>query len=285
MKTAVTVFAYAAPSIETYAEECVTSIAAQTDQDFDLVVFNNGLATLDTLIGKSGVVATVVAASGSPASIRRDGIQHLINLGFDAIIFADIDDWFDANRVAVAKQLLCEDVDILVNELVLFGAGLAKPMPMLGGRLSEGEILSPELIQSGNCFGMSNTSVRVGAIPPSALIPADVVAFDWLFFGRLLDAGARARFTAATRTHYRQHANNTAAVGDLSDAQIMRSLQIKYEHYLALGNRLAAGFADTSRRLVNNPALADRYFHIIRTTAPKQPLWWESVKTLEELNL
>jgi hypothetical protein len=285
MKTAFVTFAYPASAIEAYAAECLASIAAQTDRDFTLIVFNDGLSTLNEVVRQSGAPATVIEASGSPATIRCQAIKHLASSGFESVVFGDIDDWFDINRVAVSKQLLATGNDIAVNELMVFDDGVPGSRPMLAGRLHEGEILTADHIRDGNCFGMSNTALRLAAIPPQALAGEDVVAFDWLFFNRLLQAKALARFTAATRTHYRRHGNNTAPLERPSDAEITRGLQIKYQHYCALHNPRGKMFATTIDRLANDSALASRYYVAARAAMPAQSFWWEAMKPIEELAL
>jgi glycosyltransferase involved in cell wall biosynthesis len=283
MRAAVATFIYPARSIETYARECLASLAAQSDRAFELVVFNDGFAAAKDIVHASGIVGEIVPVDGHPAAIRRQAIARLLAEGFDIVVFADIDDRFDENRVATAKRMLAGDTDVVVNDLTLFGTDRMMSTPMWGDRLSEGQIMTVNLIRHGNCFGMSNTAVRLRAIPAQALAPDNVVAFDWLFYTRALAAGARARFTGATRTHYRQHDNNTAALGRLSDAQITRGLLIKYEHYRALGDPKAAAFAHTLQRLGADLEGAARYCEAVRQQCPVAPFWWEPLKTIEEL--
>jgi glycosyltransferase involved in cell wall biosynthesis len=285
MKAAVATFAYPAPLIEQYAEECLCSLAKQTDTDFVLFVFNDGLTAMEDIISHSGMNAEMIAVTGNPAGIRRQGIQHIAALGFDIIIFADIDDVFDEKRVEIAKKMLADDVDVVVNELVLFGEGTIDAYHMLGGRLAEGEELGQDDIRQGNCFGMSNTALRISAIPLAVFEDKQVVAFDWFLYAHVLANHARARYTQKTRTFYRQHANNTASIRVLSDANIVRGLEIKRQHFWAMGDGHADELAATRDHISRNSGEAAKYFDAVRAAMPSHPFWWEPIMTFKELGL
>ena len=285
MKTAVVTFAYPAPSIEKYADECLRSLSKQTDPDFVLFVFNDGLASLKDIVSLSGVKAEIVEVSGEPAAIRRLGIRHIMELGFDIIIFADIDDVFDENRIEIAKKILHSDVDVVVNELVLFGQDSTDGYHMLGDRLAEGAEVVQNDIRQGNCFGMSNTALRASSIPQAVFEDRQVIAFDWLFYTHVLANHARARYTGAVRTFYRQHANNTASVRVLSDANIMRGLDIKSQHFVAVGDKHAEDLLATRDRISRKNSDAIKYCKAVRAAMPRHPFWWEPIKTFKELGL
>ena len=291
MKTAVLTVAYAAPEIETYAAECLASLERQTDADFSVMIIKDGLSGLDDILRERHLNLSVQSVSGTPAAIRRTAILAAIDLGFDVLVFADIDDYFDDNRVAVAKQLVAEGEVLVCNELMLFGRGYERPRPMLGPRFADGEMITAPDLNDANCMGMSNTAMRADAIDTGLLDRTnDVTAFDWLFFTLLLRSGLNARFTTATNTRYRQHAGNVANARDLSNVDILRGVRIKREHFAALSDDpyfhwRAVAFAATAERLNADAALAQRYCVAVRAAAPPSPLWWEPIKTLEELSL
>lgn len=286
MKTAVATFAYPAPSIDIYARECLASLTNQTDRDFSLFVFNDGLDSISQIVSNSTIQAEIIPVSGDPAAIRRYAIRHLIECGFDIIVFADIDDLFDIQRVNVAKNLIRDGIDVVINELILFGASYPQPYHMLKGRLQDGDALTLVDIKQGNCFGMSNTAVRTSAISESALEAHSVVAFDWYFYTNILANGASAKFTAKTHTLYRQHDNNIAPIQHLSDQNILSGLKIKQQHFDALHDNYAHELAHTIDLLSNgHDTKKQMYYRAVRDAMPLQPFWWEPIKTFKELGL
>jgi hypothetical protein len=162
---------------------------------------------------------------------------------------------------------------------------------MLSPRLKEGMTITGADLSEANCMGLSNTAIRAEHVNATLLDRVDdVIAFDWWFFALLLRNGITARFTTATNTHYRQHASNVASVRDLSSEDILRGVRVKREHFEALREEphfraRAAAFAATAARLERDPALLERYCAAVRANAPDNPLWWEPIKTLEELSL
>jgi hypothetical protein len=291
MRLAVLTVAYPARDIETYAHECFTSLEAQTDADFSVIVMNDGLVGLPDIVRGRALNVSVEDISGTPAAIRRVAIRGAIEQGFDALVFADIDDLFAENRVALSKQLLGQGEPLVCNELLLFGRGYERPRPMLGPRLNDGATITAADLDDANCMGMSNTAMRVDCIDPKLLDRTDdVVAFDWLFFTLFLRSGLTAKFTTATHTHYRQHAGNVATVRELSNDDILRGVRVKREHFAALSedpyfHSRAKAFADMAVKLEGDTALTQRYCSAVRAHAPQNPLWWEPIKTLEELSL
>jgi hypothetical protein len=285
MKTAVATFAYPAPSIDIYAKECLHSLAKQTDRDFSLFVFNDGLASIAQIVSDSKINAEIVPVSGDPAAIRRHAIRHLIECGFDIIVFADIDDLFDVQRVEVAKKLIQAGIDIVVNELILFGQSYPQPYHMLEGRLKEGDALTSADIRQGNCLGMSNTALRTSAITDKALEAHPVTAFDWFFYTNILANGASAKFTAKVQTLYRQHANNIAPIHHLDDTNILRGLKIKHQHFHAMSNDYAKELAHTIALANTDDFQKQAYCRAVRSAMRPQPFWWEPIKTFKELGL
>lgn len=285
MKIAVATFIYPAPSIRDYARACLESLARQTYSNFELFIFNDNLDDVASLLPVQNRQARIVALDGTPANIRKKAIRHLRDLGFDIIVFADIDDLFNQNRIEVAVETITAGADIALNELILFGEGLTHEERLFQGRLAEQEIVRLEDIRDGNCFGMSNTALRTSAVPDTVFAPYDVPAFDWFLYTCLLANGATARFTGKTATLYRQHPNNMAAIRDLSDDNIARGLGIKRRHFEVFDTAYAADLAETEDRVKQDEAFRQAYYKAVRTVMRPQPFWWEAIKTYRELGL
>lgn len=285
MKIAVATFIYPAPTIRDYARDCLASLVRQTHGDFSLYVFNDGLDDVASLLPVEGPPAKIVALSGTPADIRRQAIHYLRLCGFDTIVFADIDDLFDANRIAVSAEMIAGGADIALNELVLFGDGINANDGLFQGRLREQAVVKLADIRDGNCFGMSNTAVRISAIPDSVFFPRAVLAFDWFFYTCLLASGAVAQFTGRVATYYRQHPNNLAAICDLRDDNLQRGLGIKRRHFEVFDPVYAAELLETEGKISRDAAFRDVYCRAVRAAMRPQPFWWESIKTYRELGL
>jgi hypothetical protein len=285
MKIAVATFIYPAPFIRDYARACLDTLVRQTHDNFSLFVFNDGLDDVAALLPAEGPPAQIVELEGTMADIRRQAIHYLRDSGFDVIVFADIDDLFDDNRIAVVAEMIADGADVVVNELVLFGDGLTAKEPLFQGRLAEQAIMKLEDIREGNCFGMSNTAVRISAIPDAVFEPRDVLAFDWFFYTCLLESGAVSRFTGRVATYYRQHANNMAAIRDLTDDSILRGLGIKRRHFDVFDPSYASVLLETEDLIRKDSVFKKIYCKAVRLALQSQPFWWESIKSYKELEL
>jgi glycosyltransferase involved in cell wall biosynthesis len=285
MKIAVATFIYPGPAISEYARACLDTLARQTNGDFSLFVFNDGYRDVESVLQLHGPRAQIVEVCGTPADIRRQAIRYLRDSGFDVIVFADIDDLFDENRVAVAIEMIEDGVDIVLNELVLFGSGMLNTENLFQGRLEEKSVLKLEDIREGNCFGMSNTAVRVSVIPDSVFEPRNVLAFDWFFYTNLLIGGAVAQFTGKVATYYRQHLNNMAAIRGLSEVNILRGLEVKRSHFDVFDPVYAAEISETEGKIRQNKVFREAYCKAVSAAMLPQPFWWESIKTFRELGL
>jgi len=290
MKTAV--FSVVYPGIDDYFAEFIASLSKQTQKNFTLFLINDGLANIEAFLRRTNFNVNVKNAGiGSTVALRKMGIQWVVESGAEVIIFADADDYFAENRVEISNNIL-DEYDVVFNELILTGQGLLDAVPMLGTHFSDGEVVDCARIRTANCMGMSNTAMRVKSIPAYFdQIPDDIVAFDWPFFALCLHAGAKGIFTNKTETYYRQHDNNLASPCSFKEEQILRGVRVKSEHYKVLSSvyeeykSLADIFGGLLAQLQSDGALRRKYCQAVREQSPSMPLWWESIKTLEELGL
>ena len=290
MRTAIFTVAYPGPYLPTYAQAYFASLAAQSDRDFDVVIFNDGADYLLASMLPPELTIRVEPVNGLPAAIRCQAIRRLLQDGYELIVFADIDDCFAPNRIEVSKSLIAGGKRIIFNELELFGMNIAEPRPVYAGRIDEGASFGADAILHANCLGLSNTAVHRDAITDDALKPDEVIVFDWLFFSRLLLAGQNAHFTLATKTNYRQHQSNIATLTQWRDPEIRRGVRVKQQHYSALRKHaihggLAVEFSEIGARMDGDHRFAADYCNAVRALTLRQPWWWEPIKTRKELNL
>lgn len=284
-RIAVITFIYQAENIENYALECLRSIKNQSDQSFDLFVFNDGFINSQSFVSALDFQFEVVNISGTISENRMSAIQQVTNLGYEYIIFLDIDDFSELNRVQVVMDKFSLGADIVVNELILFGHNYDESYHMLSGRLSEDQKITIEMISSGNCMGLSNTAFKTALLSKNALRQKNVVAFDWLFYSNLLLQGANAIFTAKTATYYRQHEGNVATLRPTCVNAVIDGLKVKIDHFNALNSPNALELENTMRELIKNKKLMNKYFEELKVNNKTQIFWWESYKTLEEYKL
>lgn len=293
MKTIVLTCIY--PSVVKYLDDFFISLSAQTDRNFEVYVINDGVANISGIFKSRTSNLSIKIRNNdlgkSPAEIRKCAINWVINDGADNIIFGDADDHFEKNRIEVIKSFLLHK-NIVFNELVLFGSNVNSPYSILGRRLREGQCIREEDILNSNCIGLSNSGVKSECIKKILNdIPTAVTAFDWSFFTLLLSQHTEAIFTAGTKTYYRQYGNNIASLTSFSDEQIVNGVKVKMQHYQSLAylNTVYAKKAEIFKKIFDNlftdNVLKLAYCKAVRSQIVEYPFWWETIKTLEELNL
>ena len=279
------------PGAEAYFPECLKSLEAQSDRDFCLVVADAGMPGLEEQLQAYSGPVRVRPASGTPARVRKAAIAESLATGAEWLVFLDADDIAETNRIE-ALRVRANDSDVLFNDLVMFGAGFKDPASMLSGRFRDGDTITLDKLNDGNCLGLSNTAARAHILAGIyQAVPDDVVAVDWALFSLALGESGCAVYVGNTSTWYRQHAATTVSATDLSEARIRASVAAKARHYAFLADHDAAfaarteQFTQLARTLERDTAFASRYCAAIREIEIDQPLWWERIKPREELNL
>jgi glycosyltransferase involved in cell wall biosynthesis len=285
------VFSVVYPGVERYIPEFLCSLSKQTDKDFSLFLINDGLADLEIFLKKVDFDVQVVEKVGLPAKLRKIGIEWVVSKGAEIIIFADADDYFENNRIEVSKKMLVH-CDIVCNEMLLVGEEVSQPTLMLEKFFDDKTEINISDIATGNCMGLSNTALRIDSISRDIeSIPNNIIAFDWALFAMCIHAGARAVFTKETQTYYRQHNNNTAFIQCFSEQQIIRGVKVKRDHYQLLSKfykeyvSLADLFESLFSRLQNNNSLKQKYCQAVKQHGSNVSLWWEPIKSFEDLGL
>ena len=291
MRNFTAIFTVFYPNVEPYIPDFLNSLSKQTDRKFLLFILNDGFPNIDQYLNKLDFPVKSLKESGTPSALREKGIQWVASVGAQNIIFADADDYFASNRVELSKKMLA-DYDIVFNEILLIGEKILQPISMFGKLFTDKQEITAKDVVVGNCFGLSNTAIRVDKITPLMTeMPDDIIAFDWTFFTLCLLAGAKAIFTGNTRTYYRQHGNNIASPCSFSEEQILRGVQVKRDHYQMLSKfyeeyvPMVDIFEKLLTQLQSDETLRQKYCKAVRKQATALPLWWEPIKSLKELEL
>lgn len=279
------------PGVEAFLPEFLASLTRQTDRQFVLFLINDGLADLNGFLKEAEVPARQRAYKGSPAALRKAGIEWVVSEGVEAVVFADADDYFADNRVEISKQKLA-GFDICFNEIMVVSETLSSPLAMLGRYFSEGQEVFAKTIEKANCMGLTNTSARAACLQsPARQIPDDIIAFDWALFAMCLQSGSRATFTKKTASYYRQYDDNVASLLCLSEEKIFQGVRVKCRHYQLLSRffkayaRPAEKFKRLLHKLEHDEQIRKRYCRAVRSRSLEIPLWWEHIQTLEEIGL
>lgn len=285
MRTAV--FTVVFPGVEQYLPDFFHSLQVQSDQDFELFIVNDGYAALaghDMQVGKR---VRILDGTGTPALLRKTGIAWIGESGFDNVIFADADDWFDVNRVSVVRRVLIHE-RLVVNDLVIFGSGIV-PYSLLQPRFPDKQEIRAKDLSRSNFMGLSNTAARLEAILDIAgRTPDWLIAFDWGLFAQCLLSDMQAIFTSETATHYRQHNANIAGLFHYDAGAILRGVKVKTQQY-----ELLRSFSDWHQDMyLAYQALLDRletdsvylggYIERLRERHSPNLVWWEQIRLESE---
>jgi len=184
------------------------SLIIQTNNEFDLVVVNDGYLDFDKLKLKYRKLNIIeLEYSNTPSKNREYGINYCIDNKYDVLIFGDSDDYFSANRVELSLKMLKEN-DIVVNDVSLFNKGGIYEERYMSNRLNDGSEVRFEYIKNKNIFGLSNTALKIKVLNKVSF-DKSLVAIDWFLYKGLLKKRCSAIFTNKSITYYRQYNNNT----------------------------------------------------------------------------
>jgi len=277
------------PLIRKYLDSFFTSLENQGVRDFDLYIVNNGLEDFNAYKLKyKKLNIREINFSGTPSEIRIFGIEQIKKENYDVIIFGDADDYFAQNRVEKIIELI-KDCDILVNDFnVVDDDGRIVKNDYLSQRLENRQLIDIGFIKNKNIFGLTNTAVRMDVID-RGVFDKDSIAFDWLFFNRLLSKGCKAIFTNETITYYRQHRFNTVGIGHgMNPKDFLRGIQVKSLHYQRMSDidpaysSLYQKFNSLYNRMGADNIYLNSHLEKIKALKIENPLWWEEIKLPEE---
>jgi glycosyltransferase involved in cell wall biosynthesis len=272
------------PACLPYLEQFKESLRSQIWQDFEVLILNDGLTEAEILLGDDPRFRFRNAVPGaSPNAHRHALISWALETDSQHFIFVDADDYFPPNRASICLELL-KLFPIVVNDLILIGEGIVEETPLLSKRYQNGACISASEIREMNLFGLTNTSVTRECLLNAPSMPQNnVIAFDWLLFTHLLQRCGNAVFTSETHTFYRQYSDNIAPVSELSDERILTGVDVKIQHYTALGETgfwyrdAAEKMEKLSFKLSTDSVFREIYCKCVRKNAPEHPLWWEAI--------
>ena len=284
------------PGCEKFLEDYFTSLKNQSFKGFDIVIVNENenvdKSTFESFSTSETPVKIIDSAQADAVGNRIQGLQYIVETGYDIVVFGDCDDTFCENRVEESLKML-ENADIAVNELMLMDSDLQLLQEnYLSKRLEHNQMLDAAFIKDKNVFGMSNTALRtkiLDILNISSEIPP-VIAFDWYFFAELLEKpGVTARFTNLCHTNYRQHETNLVGLNKHDASLILRGVQVKLTQYKQLSkkfpkyDKMYRDFDTLEKKLSKNLNFKQAYLDKIIQKQIDNPLWWEEIEFMEEI--
>jgi hypothetical protein len=269
------------PEIQPFFAEFSESLRKQKDHDFHILIVNDGanLSNFDF----TGLDYTILNSGGSIVENRLMLIHEADNRDYEWIVFADADDWFESNRIATIKKF-SHEYDLIANEIVPFsGNRFSEPkFEKILGHFSQIDL---NFILDKNLFGLSNVACRTKFLKQIS-IPDDIIAVDWYLFTKAIQSGARACFTAESKTYYRQWYNNIIGIDKTSEKEIRIGIKAKYAHFknLAESNSWFATNFLWINQLYNQleDSDFDSYINKLWKADLTTTFWWENIKNYED---
>lgn len=284
----ITLFTVVYPGCKPYLDRFFRSVREQEMQEFNLLVLNDGLENLESYAGDLYSRTEEISVSGTIAEVRQQGLRLLMDRPEEKIVFADADDYISTDRIQKANKVL-ESYDIYVNDLTTVTENeKIITENYLKNRLGDSFKIEDRFILKKNIIGLGNTSVRRTMIR-DIQIPPSTVAVDWMIFTDMLLRGASAIFKADSISYYRQHNENTAGLKNLSPDKIRRGLNVQIqnaEYFAAVSESHKIYFEkliELRSFLARNKENINLYMNKLEEILPDYPLWWEEVKTLDQL--
>ena len=276
------------PKAEPYIADMVKSLQDQTDQDYVLYVLNDGISQVEKYFSPLSEKTKILPVSGTVPYIRKHGIRQIISDGLDLVVFADSDDFFSSNRIAISRHFL-KKFDVVVNELIPFGENCQQRAPLLGPHAKNEEQLKLNDILDHNMLGLSNTAARLTCLGKHLdYIGNDLIAFDWALYVRALINDASCIFTSQAITHYRQHDDNIATIHQLDEKKLLQAVRVKAAHFTSLAEMgkpfrsRSTEYGDLLEYLKKKSENITTYFHFLKNQRPPSGLWWSSAQYPKE---
>lgn len=279
------VFSVIFPANLNYFNAFLQSLAAQQDIHFDLLLVVDQVENIEfyTAPFNDKYAIQMIAASGTIAEVRAQGIEWLMSLRYDAIIFADTDDLMSPDRVGVCRKGLSEHA-IVVNDLVPFAD---QPLTSTGywrSRLLDRQKFSRNDLQYFNFAGLGNSAIRREVLR-TIEIPAHLQAVDWFLFFHWMQQ-YDGMFLHDGKVLYRQHASNLAGLFRVDAPRLLRTVDIKLQHFLALESQFPVFRREIAKHeLLNKKLKSDATYceEALQQLNDKtiNYFWWEETQYLK----
>lgn len=262
-KTSIITFLY--PASEKYLGNLVADLNKQTDKNFSVIAFNDGVQHPEQWLKSLQMPYQVIEVEGStPMAIRFEALKRLHTMDFEYLIFQDSDDGLSTNRVEVVSELL-QDYPLVVNDLdIMDDTGQVGSTHIWKERFDAAPVFNSKDLLDYNFAGLGNTAIRTGLLEVAPKQPTqELIAVDWyIFYSVLATAGISGYRTSQCTTLYRQHSQNS--VGQMTAEKKDLALQVRALHVAALqeqGMKVPSSIVEKQSK--------NTYHHY------NHPFWWQ----------
>ncbi len=279
------------PGVEKYLPDYARSLLAQTDQEFDLMLINDGADPELRQLFPVNTIWLNNTGSYSPAKIRQLLMENARQSGYEQLIWTDSDDYFSNNRVAESKRLL-KTHDFVFNELVVVDqSGTILQDKYLTSIKIHDTVSSHRELLDRNFIGLSNSALNLSTADGIA-IPSTIIAVDWWIYSLLVIRGLRGKFLPEASTFYRQHTGNMIGLAQQLTVDSLRmGVSVKLAHYASLVNfgddnglrdvsamaREALGQMQTLAEQIKSNTFCEHYINGVNDTKEFFTGWWSGI--------
>jgi len=277
MSLAVVTFFY--PNAINYVSGFLNCIQQQTNQNFTLIVFNDGVFDVQNYFSSYKSKITFVDVSGTPTQVRFHAFEYLKSTFFEKIIFQDIDDEMTLNRVDVLSKLL-KNYSIVSNDLSLVNdTGAMYARSIWRDKIKDLFEFDDEFIKRKNVVGIGNSGIQKEVLNTKIAYSAVPKVADWFMFYQLMHLGKhKATFTTQCQTLYRQHEDNMAGVKSFNKERLEYVIMVKLSHYQGLKE---VGF-EVENEINELNVLRTKIKNISSIHPIKQNLfWWDETNEIQ----
>lgn len=231
------VFSVIFPSNLPYFPSFLNSLENQTDPNFRLVLINDGVVNLEEHLAHTKILYEVIDIRDQKLSFfenRIYGLEKVLSMQARYIVFADTDDLFSSNRIAVSvkylqkNQFICNDISLMTHD------GRLISDCFWTGRISNNSSFDCQFIRDKNLIGFGNSAMRTDNLEEMiGTLYGQSAGTDWLFFSAA-KRKMQGVFLNECETLYRQHSNNLIGKGRITGDGLIGMINSKIEHYNAL---------------------------------------------------
>ena len=222
------VFTTIYPSSKKYFNEFIESLNEQSNKNFKIFIVLNGTSLSKTQKKKILNEYTIFNTNTAWQNARIKGLKKLLKLNPKNIIFIDSDDLMRADRI---KNNLKEikKYNFVVNNCYLFKK--EKKVNKIWLSRKRGDIKLSH-IKYKNFIGCTNTIVRAKSLKKIInKINVNLTAFDWCMAKLLLIKKFKGLYTSTPLSYYRQYAQNTSSLIEITQKKVLKDIEYKIEHY------------------------------------------------------
>lgn len=265
------------PGMESYLPDFLESLDCQYNQDFELVLINDGLEHLETHFKKFERPFRILDAEGNLSTLRQRAFLQIRDLGFDFLIFGDSDDVYSPLRVERCVQALV-DHEAFVHDFDMVDSKLNPILrSYLSQRLKKGFMLDSKFLNQKNICGFSNTAIRSDLLVDLNFSPRWRVV-DWPMFFQILQKTTDFLYEPISLTKYRQHDSNLARLKKQDLESLLYTLEVRKLHFQTL---IDMGFSLHFEQDANQKNLDSlKKLSNLKDSVLNTPFWWEVDSTL-----